>query len=325
MISTSPKVIISFDCEGRWGVADHLTDDLRERLRNQNLVTAYREIVDELAANGLDATFAFAAAVLMSREQAIDQKEKFQSRTIGSANFADAFLQDLDNDTDGWLCPELIDIVRSTRQQHEIACHGFSHVPWESGQVADSVLDDELRFAGEVFASFDEKPVTFIYPRNKVHAPNLLQQHGYIGYRRDDDPSRRSSPSFRAKVVNKFADDLFRLSATKTDWTRDSSTGLIEIPAGYFVPWRVGYRKSIPLWLSQRGFRQTFDRVIQTSDIFHLWIHPWNLIGAPETKTLFFQCLETIGRAAASGTVSVVTQQQFCDEATASARRMTAS
>jgi len=61
--------IISLDCEGKWGMADHISEYHRRTLTNENLLTTYRQLINLLDKWNIEATFAFVGAFSMDVEE----------------------------------------------------------------------------------------------------------------------------------------------------------------------------------------------------------------------------------------------------------------
>ncbi|SVE06845.1 uncharacterized protein METZ01_LOCUS459699, partial [marine metagenome] len=55
--------ILSFDCEGKWGMADIIDNNIDSSITNQNLTMAYRSILALLDKHKIKGTFAFVAAL----------------------------------------------------------------------------------------------------------------------------------------------------------------------------------------------------------------------------------------------------------------------
>src|SRR6266567_494276 len=131
---TRPVFILSLDCEGKWGVADQLTNHHYGSITNGNLMKAYRDLLRVLQATDLKATFAFVGALTM----AIDEYRQNQER-FGDSPAARAWLQGFLSDArreyyDGWFAPDLLRAVIADGR-HEIGSHGFTHIPFDEARM----------------------------------------------------------------------------------------------------------------------------------------------------------------------------------------------
>ena len=65
-IALTARFILSLDCEGKWGVADHLTPANHAQLTDAKLREAYRSILDLLDRYAIPATFAYVGCFSLS-------------------------------------------------------------------------------------------------------------------------------------------------------------------------------------------------------------------------------------------------------------------
>ena len=117
-------VILSFDCEGKWGVADHLTREHQSTLSDASLKEAYRSVVGVLDEFAISATFAFVGCFVrqfsdLDRLRLLDIAEHLPYLRAAAGR-----IQERDQ---GWSAPWAIDMVSVA---HEIALHGVTHSPW---------------------------------------------------------------------------------------------------------------------------------------------------------------------------------------------------
>ena len=58
---------------------------------------------------------------------------------------------------------------------------------------------------------------------------------------------------------------------------------LIAIPPGYFFNWRFGARRRVPREVTVARWSNLLRRTAREGGVAHLWLHPHNLITAPDT------------------------------------------
>src|SRR6478672_9052131 len=194
------RFILSFDCEGKWGVADGLTPSHRRELTEANLRKAYDSVLALLDEYALPATFAFSGAFSQSKQGF----ERLLPEIITLSRRAPAYLGPALRDIeatrgDGWHGDNLVAAAAGARVQHEIALHGVTHVPWTAMDLAFAQAEMRL------FEAL-EGPVrdsrTFVYPRNLVAHQSVLAAHGFAGFRAA--PRKRSRFSSLIKEFNLF-------------------------------------------------------------------------------------------------------------------------
>jgi len=294
----SARFILSFDCEGKWGSADCLTDGHRRDLTDQKLRDAYRAILTLLDEYGVEATFAFAGAFSQSPSAFrrllpdVEVLEKRAPAYLGPA------LRDIEETSgDGWHGGELVEAVAASGTPHEIALHGVTHVPWT--QMDDRFVEDEMRLYQQL-----EGPVrnsrTFVYPRNLIAHTAVLSEHGFLGFRN----ARSERSRFRSLLseLNLFAQPDFPGPDDKP----------IAIPAGYFLNWRSGARRLVPPAVTQLRARLLLQRAAATGAAVHYWLHPENIATAPATLDLLKSLIREVARRGDAGDCSVLTQLDYC-------------
>ena len=106
-----PTFIISFDCEGKWGMIDNLSEQNSNLLTNERLNDTYSNIIDIMKIFDIKGTFAFVGAFTMTKEEFINWNHFFNNKS-----WLKRFLHDVEiNKFDGWLNPKALDIVRSKK------------------------------------------------------------------------------------------------------------------------------------------------------------------------------------------------------------------
>jgi peptidoglycan/xylan/chitin deacetylase (PgdA/CDA1 family) len=292
--------MLSFDCEGKWGLVDCLTEQHRQLYTTSNLEEVYRKLTSLLRKYGIDATFAFTAAFSLSRDRfdrllpELDDPGTRADPWIGRA------LAAIDRDKgQGWFSPACFDMVREPGC-HEIASHGFSHLPWRASYATRAALDAELAMCRRVPEFTDESVRTFVFPRNQVAHQDLLGARGFAAY--------REKPSFGSRAAT-FASEFNLLSSSENFHWSDKVP--IALPAGHFLNWRHGLRRSVPAAVTVRRWQNMIRDAARGGGIVHGWTHPENFIDGHE----MFPMLEEILRFAAdereAGRLQVLTNTQF--------------
>ncbi len=282
--------ILSLDCEGKWGVADHLNAGIHAALTDEALRRSYTDIVAALKSRAIPATFAVVDFFNRSKGEL---RNLGQGEAAALLPFTTAAWDDLANGTaQGWSAPWLTDLIAT---DHEIASHGASHTPF--GDLSDDALELELELIGK------NKYRTIIFPRNDVAHTERLAELGMIGYR-----AKRSGTKF-SRIADEF--NLFERSERPT-----ISAPVAAIPAGYFINWRAGVRRFIPPAVSRARARRLIDHAIATDGVVHYWTHPENIVTAPATMANFLSVCDEAVRGRDLG-LRIVTQEQYCTDWTA--------
>ena len=301
----SARFIVSLDCEGKWGMADHLQPYHHELLTDEAIAAAYQQLVAILGRYEIPATFAFVMAFVLTAEE----RRRFRDELLDEK--ADAWLRPYrdaaaSGDLAGWHQPAALEIVRAAGM-HEIACHSFCHRPLGDDSISAEGAEREL---GSALAAARLKRLdleTFVFPRNQVGHLDALRSHGFIGYRQR--LQRPSGPLGRALSL---AEELNVWAAPQR--AAAAVDGLVPIPSGRFLNWRFGLRAKVPPQATVARWRHQLRSAAQTGGVVHLWLHPHNLITGPGTAALLEQVLAEAAAMRDRGEIRVLTQRDYCRE-----------
>jgi hypothetical protein len=302
---TQGKLIISLDCEGKWGVADEINDWYDTLLTDEALEGAYRALTTLFDKYAISATFAFVMVFTLDERERQTYAGLLRDVSVSGTNWLVNYREaEKSGNLSGWFQPRSFDLVRSSGT-HEIACHGFSHLPFDEEQISEADARLDLQAAAEIASVKDVKLATFIYPRNQIGFRSLLQEHRYIGYRdRLQLPNRMRRVASLASEFNIFEKAQPSVSST--------NGGLIPIPSGYFFNWRSGLRRFIPKEVTVHRWCAIMRRASERGEIAHLWLHPHNIITGPETLNVLEEVLQHAAKLRDAGNLSIVTQEEYC-------------
>jgi hypothetical protein len=301
------RFILSFDCEGKWGMADDSAMASNNPINGDSLTKAYTLILEILERHKIAATFALVGLFAGGYEQYVDSRgELLDSEPhrdwlkVPERSFAAGF-------QDGWFYPELVNQIKA-RGNHEIASHSFTHLPLHNGGVAEKSFLTELKFVNQWKAQNSVELSTFIYPRNQIKFEEQLSNFDFLGYRQCD-------------IQNSAYANRFQILQDECNIGRKSdkhsvSTRPIAIPPGTFLNWRHGPRRIIPKWVTLKRWSNVLDHAVVSGGVAHLWLHPHNLITARGQVELFEDAISRVAKAQNSGLIKSVTQAEYCKEIT---------
>jgi peptidoglycan/xylan/chitin deacetylase (PgdA/CDA1 family) len=298
--------ILSLDCEGKWGMADSLTPAHDMWLTSSNLRDAYRRLLDLFAEHRVAATFAFVMAFLLSPEEQREHDDLFQDHEINGINWLVNFRRaQAAGNLDGWSSPELLGMVQA-HPEHEVGCHGYSHLPLDEQLVSRPVARHELAAATAIARLRGVSLKTFIYPRNLVGYPDELGREDFIGYR-----ARLTS---RAGMAGRAANLLTEFNPFTPPQTQVPGAigSLVPIPSGHFFNWRTGPRRYVPKALTLERWKRMLDQAAASAGVVHLWLHPHNVISGPGTFDVLAGVLRHVAQLRDRGLITIHTQQRYC-------------
>lgn len=298
------QFIISLDCEGKWGMADHITAHHNRHLTHANLVGAYRSLVSSFARYETPATFAFVMLYLLDRRERAGFADRIVDIDIDGANWLRHFrAAEQAGDVDGWFCPEALDIVRAS-PEHEIACHGFCHVPLANGLISSREVVNELRACQDVARLRAVELQTFVYPRNQVGHLDELAAAGFKGFR-DTNGRPQNAAGRVAGLASEF--NIF----SRAEHLREPKAGMEVIPAGNFLNWQRGLRRLVPRRVSRLRWKAILQDAADTGGTAHIWLHPHNLIDGPGTLERLEDVLAEASYLRDSGRLDIITMAEY--------------
>ena len=286
------RFILTFDCEGKWGVADHLATRHRRELSEVRLREAYQSIVAVLDEFAIPATFAFVGAFTQSPGDFARVRPAIEEIGRSAPNYIGPALRDLDEtDGSGWHGHHLVDLVGEARAGHEIALHGVTHVPWTD--LDEASVGAELALLQQL-----EGPIrlskTFVYPRNRVAHANELAKHGFAGFR-------------AARTRSRFRSLLSEFNLFEAPDRRLTPNGIVPIPAGFFLNWRAGARLLVPPEVTQIRAERLLRTAAADDGVVHYWLHPENIASAPSTLSLLQMLARKVAAAREAGDCETTT------------------
>ena len=299
-------MIISLDCEGKWGMADKIGPHQETFLTDEALERVYRTLIDLFDRYAIPATFAFVMAFTLDDAERRSYAGLLRDVPISGINWLVNYRKAQERgNLSGWHQPRSFDLVRKN-DRHEIACHGFSHLPLDEEKTGEDDARLELEAASEIARLKGVRLETFVYPRNQVGFVGLLRQHGYLGYR-----ERLPLPGGTLGRVASIASE-FNIFEKGQPSVSSVDGGPIPIPAGYFFNWRFGARRRVPKEVTVRRWRGIMRRASEGGEIAHLWFHPHNIITGPETFNVLEQVLRHATKLRDAGRLAIVTQAEYC-------------
>lgn len=301
--------IISFDCEGKWGVIDHLNDHHKANFTNANLNQAYQKLLNILNLRNIKGTFAFVGAFTLSIEEYFAIQERFADVYINRKSWLLPFRQEVSQGCfEGWLNPKAFQMV-ARESQHEIAAHGFTHLPLSEALIGKEDFVREISLLKSASGFAERKNMTFVYPRNLVGYTQELKAAGFIGYRDGINSKRLNSKVFQ--IFQKALNILGEFNITQRAQAHALPDPLVCIPSGVFLNLRHGLRKKIPIDITVKRFAHMLNEAIHNDKVIHLYTHPHNFITGNQMYPLLDRLLALVDRAQRRNEIVSLTQRDY--------------
>jgi peptidoglycan/xylan/chitin deacetylase (PgdA/CDA1 family) len=201
----------------------------------------------------------------------------------------------------------LVEKIRSCSVPQEIGSHSFSHVIFGdagcSRETARSEIDACVKLGRQMGLSMQ----SFAFPRNQVGHREVLAEYGFACYR-GPEPSWYRSPRVPA-AIQRAAHLLDVVTAAQPPVALPTRTpeGLVEIPGSMVYFPAHGLRRLIPVSWRVRRALKGLDAAVHERRVFHLWMHPTNLVD--EIEAMFEglrKILECVSRFRARGSLEVL-------------------
>ncbi|MCC6004456.1 MAG: polysaccharide deacetylase family protein [Thermofilum sp.] len=223
--------IISIDTEFAWGFIDMLNTNLARKYlniikkRSRTNILKILKISEEL---NIPITFGFVGRLLLDDDQ--------------SRNSV-------------WYARDVFQQVLSSRVEHEIACHSFSHIDFS--RCSREEAQQDIRMCKRVMKNFGVDPVSFLYPRNRIGYLDILEKEGF--------------KTFRYKIRYKYT-RISLLNLFKQQYSLPLKIGkLLAVPANYLFQ-SSSYMISTAIWFTTL---KALKEIAVKRRVFHIMLHDY--------------------------------------------------
>lgn len=183
---------------------------------------------------------------------------------------------------------ELLSDLLDGDVDHEVGCHTFSHVVLTEDWVTPALVRAELAAAEEAAARHGVEQRSFVFPRNAVAHRSVLAERGFTCYRGPVPREGGSVGSNRLGPANKLLGVAFPGRVPLVEPSVDEY-GLVNVPPSLFLFSFEGVeRTALTAAIGEdpvvRQARHGIDRAVDEDGVFHLWLHPNNLVNARDAE-----------------------------------------
>ena len=175
---------------------------------------------------------------------------------------------------------DLFDRLEGAAVDHDIGNHTFSHVIFGNEATSREIARAELERSVTIGErrGFDSR--SFVFPRNSIGHRDLLAEYGFTTYR-GTNPYKRSA---LGKLVSATVGDSGPWLVTP----RVDEHGLVNIPASlYLFGFEGRTKRTIATLLEDpivRQARRGIDVASRSDGVFHMWLHPNNLVSGADVR-----------------------------------------
>lgn len=288
---------LSLDFELIWGTQDLFGP---QAFRKACLFERQR-IIDDLLAMlhefEIQATWCIVGHLFLDR---CDGKHATLTRPVHSWNRGDWFQHDpggTESNESTFLGRSLVEKILACPTRQEVGFHSFSHVIWGDPGCSREVADSDVKACIQAAAWTGSRPVSFVFPRNRVGHLDVLAAHGirvFRGpgprwYERDENPGLLGRLAHLAEVAGG--------AAAPTVLPAKTPTGLVNLPGSMIYLPAHGIRGFIPVSRRVRRAIGGLNAAADQRSVFHLWFHPTNLADRYEPMMAGLRAVFTQARA----------------------------
>jgi len=193
-----------------------------------------------------------------------------------------------------YCAPDIIEDILASPARHEIGLHSFFHLPFS--HCDEAVANEEMRLGVALAQRRGIAMKSLVFPGNYLGHTDILADYGIEIFRGNDPEYRQDSLNPLARRAAGAADILVA-SPVEPVWRE----GVWEIPGSkYFCGPR------LPFTLLPRA-RVGLERAIRTNKVFHIWLHPWNLLQQADLAADLDKFLALVAKKRDRGELEVMT------------------
>lgn len=291
---------LSVDCEGLWGMADNAAVIEGGAINQASLTEAYAVLRQTLERYQVKATAAFVSCFAVPQEALRDRIPLFERMAAANPAWFKHILSALKSGAlAGWSGASFYRAMAAAG--HEMAWHGTTHQSLADDASAETIAL-EMELMPQLFAELGAAPGSIVFPRNRVGHLDLLRRQGFDCYRAALPGGLRSRLLALANEWNVLDSRVHEQPVVAGGWHKS--------PAGHFLNWPSGIRRTVPPAVTVRRWTHMLDLAINCGGYVHMWFHPHNLITAPAMRQAFVEIIRHVGERAARGEIANLTMSE---------------
>ncbi|XVH33579.1 polysaccharide deacetylase family protein (plasmid) [Haloferacaceae archaeon DSL9] len=303
-------VVLSVDAELGWGFHDH---ESPPTARMERARWGWQRLVDLLESVEIPATWAIVGHLFLD-----DCDGRHEDHPVGSDWF-ERERRAWSDRRDLRFGRDLIDALFDGSVDHDIGCHTFSHVEFGRETTTQEIVRAEMIAFVEATLPYDFSFDSFIFPRNNIGHRDVLAEWGFSCYRgRQPRWGPRGTLGERLRKVANAT-----VSAPPIVEPTIDEYGLVNIPASLFLfGFEGAARRACERAWADPVVRQAvrgIDRAARTDGIFHMWLHPNNIVTSADVdrlRTIF----DHVADARDRGDIDVLTMSEVAARTRSSGR-----
>ena len=298
-LPNKPAFVISVDTELVWGFIQHPKRSVPALFQNnpERARSAINTLLQLFENYDIKATWAVVGHLFLTPGE---EKDLVSSDIpqLAEGWVPRDFYQSL-NYTSLFYCRDIVERIISNPVKHEIGLHGFFHIPFD--QCSRDVARAELELGMKAANKLGINPKSYVFPHNEVGHIDVLKENSIQIYRGED--IRRWWDRDRNFIIRTFDSVVHEIIASPTSpsyhhgiWETPSSTGL--------------YDPKLPFTIVPR-VKLGINRAIRKNKVFHVWLHPWNLLLSENLEEDLRKIFEFVACKRDEGKLDVMTMGEL--------------
>jgi peptidoglycan/xylan/chitin deacetylase (PgdA/CDA1 family) len=273
--------MLSFDLELIWGTLDIFgPEPFREKCETERRVVIDRllRLLEEFE---IPATWFVVGHLMLDRCNGAGPRHPEIVRPAHAWVRGDWFRHDPGGGEETaplFLARGIVEKIRSCRVRQEIGCHSFSHVIFGDAGCSRAAAASDVAACVRVASELGIPLRSFAFPRNSIGHLDVLEEHGFSSFRGPEPRwyANRRWPGFVRRAAHII--DVLTTAAPPVVLPERTSTGLWNVPGSMIYLPSHGIRRYIPVSLRVRRALKGLDAAVRHARVFHLWLHPTNLV-----------------------------------------------
>ena len=297
--SNEPIFIISLDTELLWGYAAYPSHGVISLLKNDGMKG--RGCIDALLSlfekHNIPATWAVVGHLFLDQCEKEDGVPHKDMPRFKEDWYSVDPCTDIQRDP---LCygKDIVEEILSNRIEHEIGYHSFSHVVFS--ECSREVAEAEIKIGNKLAKEFGIVLKSFVFPENKIGHVDILKTNKFEIYRGENLGRYDLIQSFLIRKFNGGIDKMVAPPA-EPEWM----DGIWKIPSSMCfcdpqIKFSVLPKAKLGLY-----------RAIRSKKVFHIFLHPHNLLMYPSLKDDLDKFLGTVAKKKDEGKLNVMTMGEF--------------
>jgi len=281
------KVILSFDFEIGWG---DITNGVWKRREANGVYKKLRHVLPEMLKTmdncNFSATWATVGAMIERPEGRDFSHLSEKQRLVVEAGLREG-------QVDTFNGRDLFELVLACKTNQEIACHSFSHIPFDYDGVDGIFVKQEMRRFNEILARYELSTNKFVFPENTEAFYAELLETGY------DKVRVPANNFFKSRYLYLLSLAVIPPPTSKEELDETGMTRHF----GSMLFNDAGDSRRIPLL--ERRVSLGLRNVVQKNHDLHIWAHPFNFAESDGLLKSFKSTIEKIASLRDAGKLSI--------------------